>query len=67
PGCMSYSQGLGQQQAHLFVCGLTLCHMDAILRRQEAAQRFWVGNVEAELAIRGIELMVPSAESGRKL
>ena len=48
-----------REQAHLFVRGLTLCHMDAILRRQEAAQRFWGGDVEAELAARGIDAMVP--------
>src|SRR5438128_3601803 len=46
-----------REQAHLFVRGLTLCHMDAILRRQEAAQRFWVGDVEAELAVRGIDVI----------
>src|SRR5881397_2197415 len=28
------------EQAHLFVRGLTLCHMDATLRGQEEAQRF---------------------------
>jgi len=47
-----------REQAHLFVRGLTLCHMDAILRRQEAAQRFWAGDVEAELAVRGVDVMV---------
>ncbi len=45
-------------QAHLFVRGLTLCHMDAILRRQEEAQRFLAGNIEAELAARGVEVIV---------
>ena len=48
-----------RQRAHLFVRGLTLCHMDAILRRVSAAQRFWVGDVEAELAARGVDVMVP--------
>jgi predicted dienelactone hydrolase len=43
------------EQAHLFVRGLTLCHMDAILRRHEEAQRFLVGDVEAELAVRGVD------------
>ena len=47
-----------REQAHLFVGGLTLCHMDAILRRQQGAQRFWVGDVEAELAARGVDGMV---------
>ena len=48
-----------REQAHLFVRGLTLCHMDAILRRVSAAQRFWVGDVEAELAARGVDVVVP--------
>lgn len=46
------------EQAHLFVRGLTLCHMDAILRRQEEAQRFLVGDIEAELAVRGVDAIV---------
>jgi dienelactone hydrolase len=50
------------EQAHVFVRGLTLCHldatlMDATLKQQEAAQRFWAGDVEAELAMRGIEVI----------
>jgi hypothetical protein len=43
------------EQAHLFVRGLTLCHLDATLKRQEGAQRLLVGEVEAELAKRGVE------------
>jgi predicted dienelactone hydrolase len=43
------------EQAHLFVRGLTLCHLDAFLRRQPGAQRFWRGDVEAEMAVQGIE------------
>ena len=31
--------------AHLFVRGLTLCHMDAVLKQQESAQRFLAGEV----------------------
>jgi dienelactone hydrolase len=46
------------EDAHLFVLGLTLCHMDAALRRREEAQRFLAGNVESELAARGIEAFV---------
>src|SRR5438132_8225890 len=37
------------EQAHLFVRGLTLCHMDATLRGQEEAQQLLVGDIEAEL------------------
>lgn len=43
------------EQAHLFVRGLTLCHMDATLRRQEEAHRVLLGDIEAELAARGVE------------
>ncbi len=46
------------EQAHLFVRGLTLCHMDAILRRQEEALRFLAGDIEAELAERGVDVIV---------
>jgi dienelactone hydrolase len=46
------------EQAHLFVRGLTVCHMDAILRRQEEAQRFLFGDIEAALAVRGVEVIV---------
>jgi predicted dienelactone hydrolase len=42
-------------QAHLFVRGLTLCHMDATLRGQEEAQRLLVDAMEAELAGRGVD------------
>jgi dienelactone hydrolase len=47
-----------EEQAHLFVRGLTVCHMDAILRQQEEAQRFLLGDIEAELAQRGVEVIV---------
>lgn len=46
------------EQAHLLVRGLTLCHMDGILRRHEEAQRFLVGDMEAELAVRGVDVIV---------
>ena len=49
------------EQAHLFVRGLTLCRMNATLRRQEEAQRFLAGDVEAELAARGVEAIVYKA------
>jgi dienelactone hydrolase len=42
-------------QAHIFVRGLTLCHMDATLKRQKDAQRLLVDNMEAELAERGVD------------
>jgi dienelactone hydrolase len=43
------------EQAYLFVRGLTLCHLEATLKRQEGAQRLLVGDVEAELAKRGVD------------
>ena len=42
-------------EAHLFVRGLTLCQMDASLKRLEEAQRFLASDLEAELAERGVE------------
>jgi len=49
------------EQAHLFVRGLTLCYMDAILRQQEEAQRFLVGDLEAQLARRGVDIRIHKA------
>jgi predicted dienelactone hydrolase len=46
-----------EEQAHLFVRGLTLSHMDRILKHQEEAQRFLAGDVEAELAARGVDVI----------
>ena len=46
------------EQAHLFVRGLTLCHLDAILRGHPEARRFLAGNIEAELAVRGVDVIV---------
>jgi predicted dienelactone hydrolase len=42
------------EQAHAFVRGLTLCHMDATLKREGSAQRFLAGDIEARLAVRGV-------------
>jgi predicted dienelactone hydrolase len=47
-------------QAHLFVRGLTLCHLDARLRQWQEAQRFLAGDIEAELAGRGVAGVVHS-------
>lgn len=32
-------------QAHLFVRGLTVAHMDAVLKQSEKTQRFWHGDI----------------------
>jgi hypothetical protein len=44
-------------EAHLFVRGLTLCHMDATLSGQDEAQRLLIGHIEAELAARGVDVI----------
>jgi predicted dienelactone hydrolase len=51
-------------QAHLFVRGLTLCHMDATLRQHEAAQQFLRGDIEAALAARGVEVLAHKPVEG---
>jgi dienelactone hydrolase len=43
------------EEAHDFVRGLTLAHLDAALRQSEAARKFLAGDVEARLAGRGVE------------
>jgi predicted dienelactone hydrolase len=57
------------EQASVFVRGLTLGHMDAILGRREEARRFWLGDLEAELAGRGVDVIAheawPAAGEGR--
>jgi len=45
-------------EAHLFVRGLTLCHLDAVLKRQEQARRFLAGDIQAELTARGVDVRV---------
>jgi dienelactone hydrolase len=46
------------EQAHVFVRGLTLAHLDATLRDDPAAARFLTGDLEGELAARGVEAIV---------
>jgi predicted dienelactone hydrolase len=43
------------EEAHLFTRGLTLCHLDAYLAGREGAREFLRGDVEAELAARGVD------------
>jgi len=47
------------EQAHLCVRGLTLCHMDAVLRRRAEAQTYLAGDIEMELARRGVDVIAP--------
>jgi dienelactone hydrolase len=46
------------EQAHLFVRGLALSHLDATLRGREAAERFLAGDVIVALAGRGVDASV---------
>ena len=43
------------EQAHTFVRGLTLCHMDAVLKEREGARRLLDGDIQRELETRGVE------------
>jgi predicted dienelactone hydrolase len=45
------------EHAHVFARGLTLCHFDAVLEEREEAERFLAGDVEGELAARGIDAL----------
>lgn len=46
------------EQAHLWVRGLTLAHMDAYVRDLHAASLFLTGDLEGEMAERGVEVIV---------
>ena len=46
------------KQAHLFVRGLTLCHIAAMLKGLEEARRFWIGDIEAKLETLGVGVIV---------
>ena len=49
------------EQSHLFVRGLTVAHFDAVLKQNDEARRFLAGNIQAELASRGVEAFVHAA------
>ena len=46
------------EAAHTFVRGLTVCHLDATLKRNEDAQRLLLGDLESELAARAVDAVV---------
>jgi len=48
-------------QSHLFVRGLTVAHFDAVLKQNHEAQRFIAGDIQAELAARGVVAFVHAA------
>ena len=52
-----------REQAHLYVRGLTVCHLEATVRELEGAHRLMASDVEAELAARGVEGIVCLAGS----
>ncbi|HUA83851.1 MAG TPA: dienelactone hydrolase family protein [Bryobacteraceae bacterium] len=47
-----------EPQAHLFTRGLTLAHLDAVLRDNHSARDFLAGDIAAELASRGVDAIV---------
>jgi dienelactone hydrolase len=62
PGAMRpMSELCSGAQAHDFVRGLTLAHLDATLRQSEAAERFLASGAEAALAAEGVD----ATEHGR--
>lgn len=49
------------EQSHLFVRGLTVAHFDAVLKQNDQARRFLAGDIQAELASRGVEAFAHAA------
>jgi dienelactone hydrolase len=49
------------EHAHIFVRGLTLAHLDVTLRQLDSAERFLAGDVDAELAARGVDAITAPA------
>jgi len=45
----------------LFVRGLTVAHVDAVLKQNDEARRFLARDIRAELASRGVEAFVHAA------
>ena len=46
------------EQAHLWVRGLTLAHMDAFLSHRNEAKRFLAGDIEGEMKKRGVDAIL---------
>jgi pimeloyl-ACP methyl ester carboxylesterase len=51
------SQLVSGERAQLWVRGLALAHMDAFLKSHSEARQFLAGDLEAELASRGVEVI----------
>ncbi len=52
-----FAQLSSREQAHLWICGLTLAHMDAFLKDQRNAKQFLAGDIAGELAKRGVDVI----------
>ena len=53
-----FAELCSEESAHLYARGLTLCQMDANLKQRAEARNFFFGDVEAELASRGVAVTV---------
>jgi hypothetical protein len=49
------------EQSHVFVRGLTVAHFDAVLKQNDEARRFLAGDIQTELASRGVAAFVHAA------
>ncbi|HLW53888.1 MAG TPA: hypothetical protein VKW06_13705 [Candidatus Angelobacter sp.] len=52
------SQLSSEEQAHTWIRGLALAHLDAFLKRRREAEQFLAGDVAGELAKRGVEVIL---------
>jgi dienelactone hydrolase len=59
---LPFSELCSEETANLFVRGLALAHFDSVLRNHDAATRFMAGDVCGQLAKRGVEAILGSAE-----
>lgn len=50
------------EQAHLWVRGLTLAHMDAFLRDRHEAKLFLTGDIEGEMKKRGVDVILHQSQ-----
>ena len=57
---LPFAELCSEEKAHLFLRGLTLCHLDAVLRQMKDAQQFLAGDLQSALDSRGIDATVIS-------
>lgn len=60
---LPFAELCSEEKAHLFMRGLTLSHLDAVLLQRKAAQQFLAGDLQSALNSRGIDAIVISAPS----